>query len=262
MHIFTPSKLTKGYTEVFEQLGFQLSNQPKEIFLPFGKQSVHEFESYLNYPEVKYFLQIPDIHLFSKKTQLWMNMVNYFGLDKSLKILPQTYILNTKKDRTKLEELSQRSDLSFIAKGNQQRRQSIKLINASEIPELYNDSKYKLIQEIIDSRNILSERAFNIRMFMIMNFSKGEFKSYISTNGKLVHSDNDINYISDTDHYEDELPLLLIDVFSDKYALNRNKILSQLKKICAAVSEVYIDKVDWTKFVQEKNFCQLFGIIF
>ena len=260
MYIFTPKKLTQAYIEIFESLGFTISKQAKDIILPIGKNANKDLELYINSPEIKYSLQFPDVYLLAIKTELWMNMLNFWGLQKTLKYLPQTYILNTKKDENNLSMLSFSSNKKFIAKGNKQRRQSIKIIEAHEIQDLLNSKKYRLIQEIIDSRNIINERAFNIRMFLIFTYSDSKFKSYVSSNGKLIYSNDSENMISQTEFYDENLPLLLFDVFSDKYDINRKSFYTQLKNICKAVSKMYEARINNKKLIRGKSFCQLFGI--
>lgn len=260
MYIFTPKKLTQAYIEIFESLGFTISKQAKDIILPFGENSNKDLDLYINSPEIKYSLQFPDVYLLAKKTELWINMLNFWGLQKTLKYLPQTYILNTKKDETILNILSSSSNKKFIAKGNKQRRQTIKIIDAHEIQDLLNSKEFKLIQEIIDSRNIINERAFNIRMFLIFTYSDGKFKSYVSSNGKLIYSNDSENMISQTEFYDESLPLLLFDIFSDKFDINRKSFYFQLKDICKAVSEMYEARINNQKLIGGKSFCQLFGI--
>lgn len=260
MHIFTPKKLSQAYIEIFESLGFTISNQAKDIILPFGENSSKDLELYIKSPEIKYSLQFPDVYLLALKTELWMNMLNFWGLQKTLKYLPQAYMLNTKKDETTLNMLSSKSNKKFIAKGNKQRRQTIKIIDAYEIQDLINSKEFKLIQEIIDSRNIINERAFNIRMFLIFTYSDSKFKSYVSSNGKLIYSNDSENMISQTEFYDESLPLLLFDIFSDKFSINRKKFYSQLKDLCRAVSEMYEAKINEKKLIEGKSFCQLFGI--
>ena len=260
MNIFTPKKLTRSYIEIFESLGFTISKQAKDIILPFGENSNKDLELYINSPEIKYSLQFPDLYLLAKKTELWMNMLNFWGLQKTLKYLPQTYILNTKKDETTINTLSSSSNKKFIAKGNKQRRQTIKIIDAHEIQDLLNSKDFRLIQEIIDSRNIINRRAFNIRMFLIFTYSDSTFKSYVSSNGKLIYSNNSENMISQTDFYDESLPLLLYDLFSDKFDINRKRFYSQLKDLCKAVSKMYEARINNKKLIGGKSFCQLFGI--
>lgn len=260
MNIFTPKNLTQSYIEIYKSLGFTISKQAKDIILPFGGNSNKDLELYINSPEIKYSLQFPDLYLLAKKTELWMNMLNFWGLQKTLKYLPQAYILNTKKDETILNMLSTRSNKKFIAKGNKQRRQTIKIIDAHEIQDLLYSKEFRLIQEIIDSRNIINERAFNIRMFLIFTYSDSKFKSYVSSNGKLIYSNDSENMISQTEFYDESLPLLLFDIFSDKFSINRKRFYSQLKDLCKAVSEMYEARINNQKLIGGKSFCQLFGI--
>lgn len=261
MHIFTPRNLTQSYIDLYESLGFTISKQVKGIILPFGRNASKDLQLYIRSPEIKYSLQFPDVYLLAKKTDLWFNMLNFWGLEKTLKYLPLTYILNAKNDESILHALSINSNKKFIAKGNKQRRQTIKIIDAHEIHDLVTkNNEFRLIQEIIDSRNIINEKAFNIRMFLNFTYSEGRFKSYISSNGKLIYSNNSENMISQTDFYDESLPLLLYDIFSDKFNINRNRFYSELKDICSAVSEMYESRINNQKLVEGKSYCQLFGI--
>jgi hypothetical protein len=120
------------------------------------------------------------------KEYLWQNLLEYYGLEQTLKLVPMTYVLENNNDLKLLENNHDKSKL-FILKKNVQRQEGIKITNdINEILE--NKNEYKLAQELIQNPYLIKGRKINLRVYVLVVCKKDDYKVYMYNDGFMYYT--------------------------------------------------------------------------
>ena len=120
------------------------------------------------------------------KEYLWKNLINYYGLEETLKLVPMTYVLENDKDK-KLLENNYIPNKLFILKKNVQRQEGIKITDdLNEILE--NTNEYILAQELIQNPYLVKGRKINLRVYVLVICEKDNYKVYMYNDGFMYYT--------------------------------------------------------------------------
>ncbi len=120
------------------------------------------------------------------KEYLWKYLLEYYGLEETLKLVPMTYVLENKDDVKLLENNYDKSKL-FILKKNVQRQEGIKITNdINEILE--NKNEYILAQELIQNPYLIKGRKINLRVYVLVVCIKDRYKVFMYNDGFMYYT--------------------------------------------------------------------------
>ena len=120
------------------------------------------------------------------KDYLWKNLLKKYGLEKTLDLIPMTYILYEKNDIKRLKEDYQDNNI-YILKKNVQRQEGLKICkNLNEI--IKNKSDYVLAQELLQDPYLINNRKINLRVYVLVICYQDTYKVYVYNDGFMYYT--------------------------------------------------------------------------
>jgi hypothetical protein len=225
----------------------------------------------LENPNKKIFI-IQKSDQIASKSDLWINLVNKYGLNKAKIMCPMTYVLYDKEQLQKLNNEYDK-DKIYILKKNIQRQEGLKITkDKNEILNGYNDN-YVVVQELLQDPYIINDRKINLRFYTLIVCNNGIQSVYVYQDGFMYYTKqpfikNSTNFWSNiTTGYIDRWvyhinPLTHNDF--KKYLHNKNIAYDKVFNNVYLLIKDLMKSVD-NKFCNENDFkfCttfQLFGV--
>lgn len=120
------------------------------------------------------------------KDYLWKNLLKKYGLEKTLELIPMTYVLYEKNDIKRLKEDHIEGTI-YILKKNVQRQEGLKLCN--KLDEIIKDkSDYVLVQELLQDPYLINNRKINLRVYVLVVCHKDSYKVYVYNDGFMYYT--------------------------------------------------------------------------
>ena len=213
---------------------------------------------------------IPGCDNIVSKYNAWKGLYDFYGRKKSSTIMPETFLLDKKRDISKINKLE---GSMFILKKKIQRKQGLKI--TSNIKEIKNGYKndYLISQRLIEPF-LINKRKVNLRLYLMLTLQRGKLVGYFSNYGSCIYTKDEYDkksklfetnitsYKMDLDIYNNN-PLTLEQLKT--YLIDNNydydKLFEKIKqKICLFLIALK-DQLGSSKF--DKNLCaQVFGLDF
>ena len=142
----------------------------------------------LDLKENQIVLFIPGIYNIDEKQMLWNNMVNEFGADIASTYVPRTYDLENMNEVN--DFLLDSNDNTYIAKTEIEDAKG--LLVSKDKMELYekikNNRKYSIVQKCIMNQNLIDNRSYKLRMFVLITCKNGLVNIYLHNEGFLYYA--------------------------------------------------------------------------
>jgi hypothetical protein len=157
------------------------------------EERVKEFESHDT--KRKIFL-IDGCDWPASKIHLWILLKSYYGNEKASQLMPQTFLLDEKKDLESIkthfdENLKIRKDHMYILKNYAQRQEGLKIVNKyKDIMEGYKNGFY-LVQDYLYNPFLISRRKINFRYYTLIVCRNGNVEGYIHKDGFVYYTPED-----------------------------------------------------------------------
>jgi len=215
---------------------------------------------------------IPNSDQLASKSDLWLNVLNKYGLDKAKIMCPMTYVLYKDEDVKQFQNEYDENKI-YILKKNIQRQEGLKITKDKD--EIINGFKnqYVVVQELLQNPYLINGRKINLRFYVLVVCTDNKLSTYVYNDGfmyytKHAFAPNSLDFWSNvTTGYIDRWvydvnPLTHKDFkkYLDNKNISSNIVFKNIYKLIADL----ILSVE-TKFCKENefNFCttfQLFGI--
>jgi hypothetical protein len=137
-------------------------------------------------PEQKIYL-IDNSDEITSKEALWRNVLKYYGMEQTLKYLPNTYVLSDKADMKRLEEDYNTNHNLYIMKKNIQRQEGLYITNKLE-DIMKNKEKYMVVQTLLQDPFLIKNRKINMRFYTLLIIDKNIFSVYVYNNGFMYYT--------------------------------------------------------------------------
>jgi hypothetical protein len=123
----------------------------------------------------------------SGKNNLWNNLVEFYGRDGALKIVPMTYDLNNVTDMELFKKEHDKNKL-YIAKKNIQRQEGLMILNNKDKLMTLSKDGYVIIQELLQDPYLVNERKINMRVYVLLTCHNNILSCYIHKNGFMYYT--------------------------------------------------------------------------
>ena len=224
------------------------------------------------------------------KDSVWANLLQYYGRDEAIKMMPTTYILNNNDD-IELFKKEYNTNKIYIMKKNIQRQEGLLITKDQDTILNGNKNGYVIVQELLQDPYTINGRKINMRIYLLMICMNGKIGAYVYNNGFMYYTKTNFEKGSTntdsniTTGYIDrqvykENPLTLQDfkeyldsnrvisfnelnIISDNYNHNNsigeyvfNSIHNLIRKMVIALEQKICNKADLRDNVQ----FQIFGV--
>ena len=134
----------------------------------------------------KYFI-IENCDLMIAKQLLWQNILSYYGFDKAISLLPNSYVLQSSDDLKRLTNDFDGTKI-YIMKKNVQRQEGLKITN--DLVTILNgyQSGYILAQELLQDPYIISGRKTNMRFYVLVLCLKNKIYAFVYNDGFMYYT--------------------------------------------------------------------------
>jgi hypothetical protein len=185
-------QITKNLKEILEQNYIKPYNTYKNtktiIHIPCTydspKNEIEKIDLNNKYNHFVFILNNPDLAV--AKDYLWSNLILYYGLHKTLQLVPMTYTIKHQNERDRLKKEYNPNKL-YILKKNIQRQNGIKITNSIE-EIVSNNIKYCVAQELLEEPYLIKGRKINLRVYVLVVCYKDKYKVYVYDDGFMYYT--------------------------------------------------------------------------
>ena len=185
-----PYLLTENIKKVFEENNIyeNKDNSQSKIYLPCTYDNIEKEINAMNLDkdeQNKVFI-IHNADQIVAKDYLWKNLVEKYGLEDCLNLMPMTYILYEDNDVKRMKQDHEVNKL-YILKKNIQRQEGLKICNnLDEI--IKNKNEYVLAQELLQDPYLINGRKINLRIYVLVVCNKDNFDVYVYNDGFMYYT--------------------------------------------------------------------------
>jgi hypothetical protein len=251
-------KLGEITENIFKNYNINKSDINKwDIYIPCGYNFVEaELKTIkLNKTQNKFIFGINGCDTIVSKNKIWETIVNCYGRNIASTLMPESYVLNNKKDMdTFIERFnnSKQKDEIYILKKNLQRKEGLKL--TTEISDILEAASlnYKVVQKYMNKLYLINGRKVNLRIYLLVVIQNNNIYLYLCRNGKCIYTnkkynDNDLDFESNITSYNLDMNVYKENPRSfdelKKYMNQENfdilfdNIYKNMEKICKCISK-------------------------
>ena len=197
------------------------------------------------------------------KNKIWETLVNCYGRNIASTLMPESYVLNNKKDMdTFIEKFNnnkqnnkqpnKQKDYIYILKKNLQRKEGLKL--TTEIADILEAASlnYKVVQKYMNNLYLINARKVNLRIYVLVVIKNNNIYFYLCKNGKCIYTnkkynDNDLDFESNITSYHLDMNVykenprsfneLKKYMNAENFDILFNNIYKNMEKICSCISK-------------------------
>lgn len=175
------------YQSVLHKNNICISTNAKEwdLYIPhYGTTMSKEMEA-ITEAEGKYVMGIAGCASFTRRKDVWVNIVKLYGREAACDIMPETFMLNYDADIDLMLKLY--SQLPLILKSKFHKRNGLKIVDdALEAVKIKTD--YEIAQQLKNDLYKISDTAFNLRSYILLTIENQVLKSYIYYDANCIYA--------------------------------------------------------------------------
>jgi hypothetical protein len=239
----------KTYKSTFKNLDMHETNdknEPWDFYYPCGYTNLElELRKIKDLPENKQIFGIGGSDLIAAKDYLWFMIADKYGRDEASKLMPETCLLNYKKDLD-LFKKNYNPNKFYILKKNLQRKQGILITKSLKEINKSIDDGFTVVQKYIDSY-LIKNRKINLRLYILIICQNNEKQVFLNETGKCIYTNKDY----DVHTYDKEVHITSYNLDQEVYD-GRPLLLKELKEYFG--EEIYNNLFDKIKLKLIKIF--------
>jgi hypothetical protein len=163
------------------------------LYLPCIYEDIEEeYEKFNRDKNGVYFL-IDNIDIMVGKDYLYKNVFNKYGRDKTITLMPESWILNDPKDFERFKKEFNRNKI-YVMKKNVQRQNGITISNNLDeiIKNKENDEKndypFVIVQDLLQDPYTISGRKINLRVYVLIIKNSNKTNLYVYSDGFMYYT--------------------------------------------------------------------------
>jgi len=229
--------MTKTINDILNKHNIKKStNNDSVLYLPCTYNNINkEVNSMKPIKNDQRFFVVNNADELTSKNKIWKNLVDTYGRDIALTIMPTTYILSDPNDIALFQKEYNKNQI-YILKKNIQRQKGLKITKDKNVILNANKNGYVIVQKLLQNPYKIDGRKINMRFYVLFICHNNEISAYVHNEGFMYYTktkfvknsiteENNITtgYI-DRAIYEKN-PLTLGDL--KKYLDNYNRLLNK-----------------------------------
>ena len=163
------------------------------LYLPCIYEDItEEYDKFIEDKNGIYFL-IDNTDIMVGKEYLYQNVYNKYGREKTINLLPESWILTDSDDYIRFKKEFNPNKI-YIMKKNVQRQNGIKISNnldeiiKNKKEDEKNDYPYVIIQELLQDPYTISGRKINLRVYVLVVKNKNKINLYVYSDGFMYYT--------------------------------------------------------------------------
>ena len=161
-------------------------NNSADILIPCGYDEINNEINQMDPNQNQKVFIIHDADNLAAKDYLWKALVDHQGLQKAKILMPNTYILYSPTDLSRLKN-EYNSKKLYIMKKNIQRQEGLKITNSyDEI--LKSASEYVIVQELLQDPYLIKDKKINLRLYVLVVCNKSNIDIYVYNDGFMYYT--------------------------------------------------------------------------
>lgn len=164
-----------------------------DIFIPCSYNIPNQIKNKLNYlnKKNKYIFILEKCDVITSKSNLWILLLKKYGLDKSIKMMPESFILKDfiDGDYKRFIQSYKKNNL-YIMKKNIQQQKGLHITN--NLQDIINGYKngYVICQKLLQNPYLINKRKINLRIYLLLCLKNNKLNGYVHKNGFMYYTKN------------------------------------------------------------------------
>jgi hypothetical protein len=181
--------MSQSLVDVLNENNIIRDEKDWDLFLPCGYDEISsEMEIMPKKINAKYFI-IDNIDLMTAKEWLWLSLLKHHGLQKSLQLMPMTYVLSNQEELLRLMyDFNKDKSKIYILKKNIQRQEGLKITNNIEDIKTGFSNGYVVAQELLQNPFIIDGRKTNMRVYVLITCYGNHTTVYVYNDGFMYYT--------------------------------------------------------------------------
>ena len=267
-----PTMSVNGYIDVLKSIDYKKGIKKWGIWFPGGYNDIDtKLKSIKIDNDEQIVFTIPGCDNIVSKYNVWKSMYEYYGREKSIQIVPESFLLDKKEDIKIID--NQPEGTRYILKKKKQRKEGLKITSNVKEVKKGNKDDYLIAQRLIKPF-LVNNRKVNLRVYLMVTLHNDKLVAYVSKFGSCIYTKDEYDDESDTFETNITSYKMSLDIY-DKNPLSFEQLKTYLKDNGHDPNDIF-DKIKETfvlfltamkgqlgtdKF--KKNLCsQVFGVDF
>jgi len=191
-----PSMSVQGYIDLLSNLGYKKGIEKWNIWFPEGYNNIDiKIKDIKIDNDEQVIFTIPGCDNIVSKYNVWKSLYDYYGREKSMQIVPESFLLDKKQDIQMID--NQPEGTKFILKKKKQRKEGLLITSdINVVKEGYKDD-YMIAQKLIKPF-LVNNRKVNLRVYLMVNIQGDKLVAYVSKFGSCIYTKDEYDHNSDS----------------------------------------------------------------
>ena len=208
-----PSMSVNGYVEILKDIGYKKGIKKWNVWFPEGYNNIDtKLEKVKLLNDEQIIFTLPGCDNIVSKYNVWKSLSDYYGREKSIQIVPESFLLDKKEDIEIID--NQPEGTKYILKKKKQRKEGLKI--TSNVKEVKNGNKedYLIAQRLIKPF-LVNNRKINLRVYLMVTLHGDKLVAYVSKFGSCIYTKDE--YDENSDSFETNVTSykMSLDVYKD-----------------------------------------------
>jgi len=221
-----PSMSVKGYVDLLSKGGYKKSIEKWNIWFPEGYNNIDtKIKDIKIDNDEQIIFTIPGCDNIVSKYNVWKSLYDYYGREKSIQIVPESFLLDKKEDIKIID--NQPEGTKFILKKKKQRKEGLLITSDIDVVKGGYKDDYLIAQRLIKPF-LVNNRKVNLRVYLMVTLHNDKLVAYVSKFGSCIYTKDE--YDDNSDSFETNVTSykMSLDVY-EKNPLSFEQLKTYLK---------------------------------
>jgi len=203
-----PTMSVNGYIDILKDDKFKKGIKKWKIWFPEGYNNIDEKLKKIQLTnDEQIIFTIPECDNIVSKYNVWKSLSDYYGREKALEVVPESYLLDKKEDIKMIDDNIEGT--KYILKKKKQRKEGLKITSDVEEVKKGNKEDYLIAQRLIKPF-LVNKRKINLRVYLMVTLHKGKLIAYVSKYGSCIYTKDE--YVEESDSFETNVTSYKMDM--------------------------------------------------